>query len=210
LVSGPTTVQVKPLFWDEAFGTDPRLLATNLESVVDKVVVLDRSSDPIQFLLYGSRLTANAIAFPTGTRLSPLGGNDPTTIGTFTIAKAQWASLKQIVLQKAANERPIFVTMPTPEPPPKITLTAGGRVVVGTDELIVTGDTFDNLKSVLYNKTPINRVVDGKSVKLIGLVAARVTSIAGEPELQFEFDDGKKNTLKLDVVSSKIETVQRP
>ena len=210
LVSGPTTVKVKPLFWDEGYATAPSVLATKLESTVDKVVVLDRSGDPVQFLLYGNRLSSSVIKFPTGVTMLALGGNDPATIGVFSLTKAQWGATKQIVLLKSANERPVFVAIPTLEPPPKITLTAGGRVVVGTDELIVTGDTFDNLKSVLFNKTAINRVIDGKSVKLTGLVAARVTSIAGEPELQFEFDDGKKNTLKLDVVSSKIETVPRP
>jgi hypothetical protein len=210
LVSGPTTVTVKPLFWDESYATTPSVLTTKLESTIDKVVVLDRSGDPVQFLLYGNRLAPSVIKFPTGVSLNALGGNDPATIGVFSLTKAQWGATKQIVLQKSANERPVFVAIPTLEPPPKITLTAGGRVVVGTDELVVTGDTFDNLKSVLFNKTAISKVIGGKSVKLTGLVAARVTSIAGEPELQFEFDDGKKNTLKLDVVNSKIETVPRP
>jgi hypothetical protein len=115
---------------------------------------------------------------------------------------------KQIVLKKSGSDRYLFVALPTPEGPPKIVLTGGGRVVVGTDE-IVNRDTFDDLKSVTFNKKKLANAPNGKSVKVSGLAAAGVTTIAGEPELLFEFEDGKKNTLKLDVVNSKIETVAR-
>ncbi|HZN09887.1 MAG TPA: hypothetical protein VFB65_24035, partial [Pyrinomonadaceae bacterium] len=214
LVSGPTKVQMIPLFWGEDYKTKPYYETSTLESTVDKVVVLDKTADPVVFLLYGSRLTTKVITHPGGVILNPLGNNPLTEIGTFTLSKAKWADTKQIVLQKAAAERPVFVTMPTPDPQTKIVLAVGGRVVVGTDELVVTGDTFDKLTAVKFNngKTSIDKVVsdDKKSVKIVGLVGKGVTTVAGEPELVFEYDAGKKVTLKLDVVSSKIETVPRP
>lgn len=212
LITGPTKVQVIPLFWGKDYETIPDFKTATLESTVDKVVILDKTADPVVFLLYGSRLSANVITHPSVT-LAQLGSNPITEIGTFTLTKAKWADTKQIVLQKA-GERPVFVTMPTADPPSKIVLTVGGRVVAGTDELVVTGDTFDNLTAVTFNngKTSINKIISDnkKSVKLVGLVAKGVTSIAGEPELVFEYEAGKKLTLKLDVVSSKIETVPRP
>lgn len=210
LVSGPTTVKLKPLFWHEDYAAASAAVATTLESIVDKVVVFDRSGDPVKFLLYGSRLSASVIVVPTGITLSPLGQNPPTDIGTFTLTKAQWAATKQIVLQKSTQERPVFVTLPSSDPPPKLALTIGSRVFVGTNDLTVTGDVFDNLKSVTYNKTPITKALDGKALKLSGLVAAGVTAIAGEPELQFEFEDGRKNSLKFDVISTKVEIVPKP
>jgi hypothetical protein len=209
LISGPTTVKMAPLFWAESYETLPKNLVPNLESTADKVVILDQSGDPISFLLYGSRLSPYVIQVPTGITLKPVGKNPLANIGVFTIPKAQWGSVKQIMLQKALDERPVFVAIPQPEPPPKITLTAGGRVVVGTNDVVVTGDSFDDLKSVTFNKIPIKKVIDGKSVKLTGLVAAGVTSIAGEPELQFEFEGGKKNSLKLEVVNGKVEIIQK-
>jgi hypothetical protein len=212
VVTGPTKVQVIPLFWGEHYETTPDFKPATLESTVDKVVILDKTADPVVFLLYGSRLSANVITHPGGVTLTALGSNPISEIGTFTLTKAKWADTKQIVLQKNATERPVFVTMPSVDPPPKIVLTVGGRVVAGTDELVVTGDTFDNLTAVTFGKTPINKVISDnkKSVKIVGLVGKGVTSIAGEPELLFEYDAGKKITLKLDVVSSKIETVPRP
>ena len=210
LVTGPTKVQVIPLFWGKDYETTPDFKTATLESTVDKVVILDKTADPVVFLLYGSRLSANVITHPSVT-LAQLGSHPITEIGTFTLTKAKWADTKQIVLEKS-GERPVFVTMPTADPP-KVVLTVGGRVVAGTDELVVTGDTFDNLTAVTFNgKTSINKVISDnkKSVKLVGLVGKGVTSIAGEPELLFEYDSGKKVTLKLDVVSSKIETVPRP
>ena len=210
LVSGPTTVKLKLLFWHDDYAVASAVVPTTLENIVDKVVVFDRSGDPVKFLLYGSRLSTSVIIVPTGVQLSAVGGNPLNDLGTFTLTKAQWGATKQIVLQKSANERPLFVNLPSPDPPPKLSLTTGSRVFVGTNEVMVTGDVFDNLKSVTFNKTPINKVPDGKAIKLTGLVAAGVTSIAGEPELQFEFEDGRKNSLKFDVISTKVEIVPRP
>ncbi|HEX6716886.1 MAG TPA: hypothetical protein VF088_07235, partial [Pyrinomonadaceae bacterium] len=211
LLNGPTSVQLKPLFWDESFATDATAVNnTNLESATDKVMALNLNVEPSEYLLFGNRLTASSIVIPTGITIQAVTGADPATLGIFRLTKAQRNNLKQIVLKKSGNDRYVFVTLPTPEGPPKITLTAGGRVVVGTDEIIVTGDTFDDLKSVTFNKKQLVKVPNGKSVKIGGLVSAGVTTLAGEPELVFEFEDGNKNTLKLDVVSSKIETVTRP
>jgi hypothetical protein len=50
---------------------------------------------------------------------------------------------------------------------------------------------------------------DKKSVTLSGLAAAHVMSTPTEQTLQFEFEGGQKNTVKVDVVNGKVETVER-
>jgi hypothetical protein len=213
LLNGAPKLEVKPLFWKDEYTATGGLETSSLDNTAYKVAVLSQTGDPVTFLLYGSQLTNDSIKNPAGVKLDAVGSIDPKTLRTFKLTKEQWGGLKQIALQHSDYDRPVFVDLPQPEGPPKITLTAGGRVVVGTEEVTVTGYTFDKLKSVVCSscsgKPKIDSVPDGKSVKLRGLVAARVTSIAGEPEIQFEFEDGKKLTLKLDVVTSKVEEVTR-
>jgi hypothetical protein len=214
LLNGAPKLEVKPLFWKDEYTATVPLETASLDNLTYKVAVMSQTVGNVTFLLYGSRLTEDSIKNPTGIKLYPVGDIDPKTLRTFTLTKEQWGGLKQIVLRHSANDRPVFVDIPQPEGPPKITLTAGGRVVVGTEEVTVTGYTFDEkLKSVVCStcsgKPKIDYLPEGKSVKLRGLVGARVTSIAGEPEIQFEFEDGKKLTLKLDVVTSKVEEVTR-
>lgn len=215
LLNGAPKLEVKPLFWKgEYTATATPLETTSLDNLNYKVAVMSQTAADVTFLLYGSRLTDDSIKNPAGPKLYAVATIDPTTLRTFTLTKEQWGGLKQIVLRHGEKDRPVFVDLPQPEGPPKITLTAGGRVVAGTEEITVTGYTFDEkLKSVVCTscsgKPKIDFVPEGKSVKLRGLVASRVTGIAGEPEIQFEFEDGKKLTLKLDVVTSKVEEVTR-
>jgi hypothetical protein len=103
-----------------------------------------------------------------------------------------------------------FVSIPDTSAP-KPVLTVGGRVTTGIDELVVTGDVFDNLKSVKFGKKTITFAPgeSNNSVKVLGLVSNDVTRNPGKRELVFQFEDGRKNTLKLDVVNGTIEIVDR-
>jgi hypothetical protein len=64
LVSGPTTVKLKPLLWYDSYAAASAVVASTLENTLDKVVVFDRSGDPVKFLLYGSRLSSTVITVP--------------------------------------------------------------------------------------------------------------------------------------------------
>jgi hypothetical protein len=210
ILNGATSIEAKPLFWKDSYIAIAASPMLNVENVNEKVVVYDQATDPVVFLLFGNRLSAGAIVVPSGITLSAVGTHDISTLARFTLTKAQWANLKQIVLQKSGAERPIYVSLPSPEGSPKITLVAGsgGSIGAGTDELFVTGaDTFDDLRSVTFNKVPIKFTPDGKSVRLRGLVSSGVTAVAGEPTLVFEFPDNKKVSLKLAVVTSKVEII---
>ena len=210
LINAAKEVGVKPLLWrKDTHAFTAALKTSGIENSGERIVVMTQSDTGTTFLLYGSRLSETSIKYPSDVKLVPFPGGDDSTIRRFFLTKEQVGSLKQIVLQKADTERPVFVSLPDPAAKP--VLTVGGRVTVGTDELVVTGDVFDQLKSVKFNRKVINKLPgeSSKSVRLIGLVGSGVTSSAGKPELQFEFEDGRKNTLKLDVVNSKIETVDR-
>jgi hypothetical protein len=211
VLNGATEIQALPLFWkDEKYTAKATLAPASVENINEKILVFDQTGDPIVFLLFGSRLYAGAVVSPAGIALSPVGTHNISTLAKFTLAKSKWGDIKQIVLQKSASERPIFVDLPSPDGPPKITLVAGsgGSIGAGTDELVVTGaDSFDELSSVTFNKAPIKFTPDGKSVKLKGLVSSGVTAVAGEPTLVFEFPKNKRATLKLAVVTSKVEVI---
>ena len=208
LLNGAGEVAVRPLLW-ETRTLKAQLSTWSIENAAEKILVLNRSEEGTRFLLYGSRLNETSIIIPENVKLHPLPGGDPSTLRIFFLNKDQVSNVKEIVLQKTGMERPVFVRLPDAAPKP--VLTVDGRVTTGTDELVVTGDIFDNLKSVKFGKKTINRVPgeSNKSVRLTGLVGSDVTKNPGKPELQFEWEDGRKNTLKLDVVNGKVEIVER-
>jgi cold shock CspA family protein len=76
----------------------------------------------------------------------------------------------------------------------------------------VTGAGLEKLKAVKFGKKAMGFSLadDKKSVVLSGLVAAGVTATPSGQEVDFEFESGDKSTVVLDLVNSRIETVERP
>jgi hypothetical protein len=93
----------------------------------------------------------------------------------------------------------------------KPAFTAQSRITVGMDEVAIAGDGLDKLKAVRFKKTALKFALsdDKKSVTVSGLAAARVTATPSEQTLEFEFEGGQKNTVKVDVVNGKVQTVER-
>lgn len=86
-------------------------------------------------------------------------------------------------------------------------LKAKARILVGADEAVVIGDGLDKVKSAKFKGKDIKFRPSSKSVVLLKLVGAGVTSTAGEQEVEFEFENGTKAKVTIDTVNSKIEVV---
>ncbi|MCA1627966.1 MAG: hypothetical protein LC742_08370 [Acidobacteria bacterium] len=200
LLIGARQVEVKPLLWKEAYTARPTTNVFNATASSDKPVLLEQRADGALYLLFGTRLLNADILSP-----STAGWNNPhhiresDTLRVFKVDK----NAKQIVLRKKPDERPIILTLPVPAADTKPALTAKDSLVVENDEVTVLGDNLDKLKTVRFGETELRFRLskDKKSVTVVGLRAARVTAAPQEQELEFEFEDGKKATVKVNVFS---------
>jgi len=85
------------------------------------------------------------------------------------------------------------------------------RVTVGADEAVVVGDDLGKVQKVMFQKqelTNVEKSDDGKSLKIKGLAAAGVTSVAKTQSIDLILPSGKV-TVKLEVVNSKVENVTK-
>lgn len=213
LLLSSTNVEVKPLFWREDYTVKKSTGTFKAENSADKIVAYKQSAGGITtFLLYGNRLTSAKILVPDGIELMPFEDYpDTDTLRSFALTTDQIKG-KQIVLQKNRGERPITISLPASgDADKKPTLSVKGRIIVGADDVTVSGDSLDKLKKVTFGDNEIKFALskDKKTVTLTKLVTANVTSAPLEQELVFEFEGGVKSTLKLDIVNSKIEMIQR-
>jgi hypothetical protein len=208
-------VEIEPLFRKTGkYRLRAKVDVFSLSSGSEKLVMIEKNDQGARFVLMGNRLKNATVLAPSGLSLKSLQGvADEDSIRQLEIKTDQLKTTKQILLLKATGERPIFVSVPSSEEKGSSQpgLVVKGRITIGTDEATVSGDGLEKLKAVLFKKKPIPFTLsdDKKSVTLKGLAAAGVTAVATEQELDCEFVDGKKSTVKIDVVSSKIETIDR-
>lgn len=210
LLLGVTQVEVKPLFWKEAYTARAPTDVFRASATSDKAVLLEQSATGASYMLFGNRLTAAEILSPSGTSWAPVHDIPwSDTLRTFVVADK---NTKQIVFRKGREERPIILTLPAPAAPDaKPALDVKGSLVVGMEEATVQGDNLDKLRKVRFNDTEVRFSLsrDKKSVTLSGLAAARVTAAPQEQELEFEFEDGKKATVKAKVYSGIFEITEK-
>ncbi len=64
------------------------------------------------------------------------------------------------------------------------------------------------MTKVLFQKKELNKSLEGKSLKITGLASVGVTASAKTQNIDLISDIGK-TTVKLEVVNSKIESVQK-
>ena len=85
------------------------------------------------------------------------------------------------------------------------------RVTVGADEAVIVGDGLGTISKVQFQKKDLTVVKsgDGKSITVTGLAAAGATTTARTVDIDLLPATGKATTIKLEVVSSKIETVAK-
>jgi hypothetical protein len=134
---------------------------------------------------------------------------DKKTLRVLSVDADLAKTLKQIVF-KRDNERPFLVAVPAlpaadqPNQGPRFQ----ERVTVGADEAVIIGDDIAKVTKVIFQKTELDKTMDGKTLKVKGLVAAGVTSTAKTQSIDLVTTTGK-TTIKLEVVNSKVESVQK-
>lgn len=210
LLLSAAQVQVKPLFWKDNYTASAPTLVFRAAAMSDKAVLLEQTGAESYYLLYGNRLAHAEILSPGSASLVDYQGIPQTD--TLRIFKVTDKSIKQIVLRKGRYERPTIVTLPAPPAADvKPALTVKGSLVVGADETTVQGDNLDKLRKVRFGDADVrfSLAKDKKSVTLSGLASARVTTAPQEQELEFEFEDGKKATVKVNVFSGIYEVTER-
>jgi hypothetical protein len=201
LLVGATQVEVKPLLWKEAYTARASTDVFRATASSDKAVLLEQRADGALYLLFGTRLTNAQLLSPsTAVWDNPHRITESDTLRLFRVPDK---TAKEIVLRKKPDERPIKLSLPVPAADTKPALTAKDSLVVENDEVTVFGDNLDKLKAVRFGETELRFRLskDKKSVTVVGLRAARVTASPQEQELEFEFEDGKKATLKVNVFS---------
>lgn len=213
LLMSATAIQVKPLFWKKTYEASQPIAELHVESTPDKVVLLTPTATGARFLLYGNRLGDASILIPANVQLQQFNGfAGIDTLRTFELSTEQWKTVKQIVLQKGASERPTFLSVPSPPPDKAPTLTATERVTVGSTEIDLTSiDNLSTLKYVRFKGREIKFLVseDKKSITLFDFGSTGLTTAPVKRALEFEFEDKKKSNLTLDIINSKVETVNR-
>jgi hypothetical protein len=208
-------ITLLPLFWKkEKYAVTVPIPEFSLTSGGEKLVLIEKTEKASTYLLYGNRLKDAKVLAPSSVTLKPVDSlNDDGTIRLIDLTADQLKAAKQIVLQKASDERPTVVAIPAADAKDatKPALTPQGRITVGMDEVVIAGDGLDKLKAVRFKKTAIKFSLsdDKKSVTLSGLAAAHVTATPTEQTLEFEFEGGQKSTIKVDVINGKVETVER-
>jgi hypothetical protein len=177
-----------------------------LLSQTERMVFLGQnaSDSTYEFLLYGNRLSG--VTFDPVIQSSHL---DQDTLMKIKLTAAQLNTQKYLVLQRP-DGRAFTVQIPSvdaKESGPDLKIE---RLVVGTDSVIVKGDGLKDLTKVTFNDIvlPIDKGADGKSVTLKELVKKEVTTTPTTKTLVFWFND-KKVEVKLEVVNTKVENVQK-
>lgn len=216
LLASPT-VTMKPMFGDASFASQLSLLDDNFSplSQSDRLVALKLTKDNGEFLLYGNRLSAVTQVEPPVTldRIARAAA-DPDVQDNMryvTLSSQQLEQYKFLVITRR-GEAPEAIPIPTvtlPGSPSAPVIT--GTVLLNQDSAIVNGNLQD-LEKVLFQKAEIKFLFldkDKKSIRLVGLKKAGVTSSAGLQSLDFIFK-AKPVPVKVDVYTQAVQTVARP
>jgi hypothetical protein len=113
------------------------------------------------------------------------------------------ASTKKLVLQMDEGRRPLVLDIPQPEPkPPKVALDS--PVIVNTNQLDVPVERVEDLVSVKMGDKKLQYTKGKDFIRFTSLRADVVTNEQSTKEIVFEFNDGTKVTLKLEVVAQRV------
>jgi hypothetical protein len=195
-------------------GNDPT--AEYLLSQTERLLLIDQQDGKggvSTFLLFGNRL-GNIQPVPadaaTIVRFDKL--DDQNTLVKVQIQTEKLKTMKFLVLRRG-DERPFLVQLPAADAKnPPAELKPSERLVVGADEVTVTGEGLQELTRVTTSgDAPLpapEKAKDGKSVKVRGLSGAGVTTTPGTKTIKFWFGD-QARSVTIEVVNSKIETVAK-
>ena len=209
LIANPE-VTIKPVFAPDRYEDSDTLPGFTASSRGERLTLLEKNGTTITFLLNGSRLSSARVLIPTNVTLGYIGRpQDRDTMRTITLTSTHLSNNKFLVLQRQ-GERPFLIPLPPLEPKPVKSPEAKERVTVNAEEAIIEGDNMGELVSVKFRDTavPFIPAKDGKSVTLTRLRSLGVTDTAATRTLELQFKKGKAS-VKLEIVSSKIETIPR-
>lgn len=208
-------IAVAPLLWRERHSVRVPFFQMPFGSTGDKVVLLQKDDKTATFILVGNRLAAAAIVSPPTqfVRFPASDSNDPYpyySIAQFQLSIKDWKAYKSILLAKAPGERVEQVPLPNPDDKAagsSSTLTPKFRVIVSADEADFTGDDLESISAVKYGtKVLIKSLSEDKKTLIVqGLRAAGVTAAPTPKDITFEYQDGHKATVSLDVVNYRVE-----
>jgi hypothetical protein len=155
--------------------------------------------------------------FPA-TPITQIPTNDPRdlhsnySLAKFDLSISDWKAYKSILLRKTPTEKPELLALPDPDASSSAAkpLTVTFHPAVGTDEADFTGDGLATVKNVTFSGKALTKALSGDKKTLIvrGLIAAGATQSPSPKELSFEFDDGHKATVLVDIVNLRVETNQ--
>ena len=213
LFANPDVV-VHPVLADFRYAGRASLFGPDVEPY--RLLYLRQDTDSAYYLVYGRGLDDVQVVLPPDLNLEEIAdGNQSNTMRTLKIPLKTAKALKALVLQ-STNGRPFVVSVPAlPATDPAKDASDGPkfqeRVTVGADEAVVVGDDLGKVQKVMFQKqelTNVEKSDDGKSLKIKGLAAAGVTSVAKTQSIDLILPSGKV-TVKLEVVNSKVENVTK-
>jgi hypothetical protein len=211
LVANPE-ITIKPLFVDDTYLAKRSLFAAGTE--IERIVMVQQDAKSATYLLFGKNLAQVKAVAPTNITLKPVGnGQADDALRQIEVSADVAKSLKQIILQRP-NERPFVVAVPAPPAADATaqTLKFQERVTIGADEAVIVGDNLKSVSKVQFQKKDLTiskRSDDGKSITVTGLASAGATAVAKTQDIDVLTPTGKLGTIKLEVVSSKVETVAK-
>lgn len=189
-----------------------RLSAFDSPSQAERMVVLEQGTDPVKFLLYGTRLNGLMVLDPEGVRPEGIGSpGDPDRLLLIKLTPAQIQSHKQLLVQRPGDgERPFLITLPELAPkqpdPPK----AKETITTSSDEAVIVGDGLKDVEGITLSSTgqdvAFKVAGDGKSMRLTGLKALNPNASAMTHTFLLKFkDQPKPKEVEVRVVDRKVE-----
>jgi hypothetical protein len=208
-LSANRVVTVAPLLAADRYRALKAVTDLNLTSLPAHLALLETTDHMSKFLLYGNRLKGAKVISPDDADLCPIGRpEDEDSLRLLVLPAPHVKQIKEIVLQRL-NDRPVAIAVPKPEPETKKPIfTAEERVTVGSDEVIIVGEGLDRVKTASFHDKPLQLKLAEEKLHLSGLKAAGATASAATVEIDLTLTSGK-DTVSLEVVSSKVETVAK-
>ena len=177
----------------------------DIDAPAEKLVLLTVDSHGNRtYLLYGDHLgkIKKAIS-PKNATFTQIDNASTDRMVFVTITKDDLATTKKLVIQKEDKTRPLVLDLPQPDAkPPKVTFDS--PLVLNTERLDVPVERVEDLASVKIGEATIHYVKGKDFVRFTSLRADGVTNEQRTRELVFEYNDGTKVTVKLDVVAQRV------
>lgn len=189
---------------NECFTSFVPLDGFDIDAPAEKLVLLSVSAKgDATYLLYGNGLSKATVLSPDHVVRSKLDKTPEDRMFLLTVPKADMATTKKLVLQMEDGRRPLVLDIPQPDQkPPKVALDS--PVIVNTNQIDVPVDRIEDLVSVKMGDKKLQLIKTKDSARLTNLRADGVTDQQKTTELVFEFGDGTKVTVKLDVVAQRV------